>query len=321
MSPSSFYFPTAICRILGMSRFGTGGFVAAAALFAIACGVGDKGADGREAAGMSFGGERSRVAAIVDGETIGVDEVRFLIDATDAGLDASSALDALIDERLLAEEAERRGFGGSEVEVARERAMVRRLIEKEGDEVTPESLDENRLRDIYEGQKARFVHGPLRRVVHAVALFAKSGVDDPAAKSLAEEIGRAVSGAAGEEEFRARAKPFQDRKDVKVNVESLPAFSAEETGFVREFVKAAFAVPGVGKLSPPFRSSFGWHVLLVLDEMPAESIPFEKAKATIAEEVLPFEKKRRFDALLERLSKEHGVFVYEKALGADRETP
>ena len=316
MIPPSFHPSTAAGTIPAMSlhRIAVAA-LAAVALAQLACGHdrSEKAALASAVARDERPRDRSAVAATVDGEEIGVDDVRALIDAADAGLGVDEAVEALIDERLLAREAARRGVGGADLDVERERALARRLIEEVRDGVPADTIDPKVVADAYQAQKARFVHGPLRRVVHAVARFKKRDQDDPAARAVAEQIRAAVGGATTEDEFRALAAPFAKRKDVAVKIESLPPFSAEKGRFVREFVDAAFAVPRVGGISPPFRTPFGWHVLFVAEELPAEDVSLEEARATLAAEIVPRERGRRLERLIERLASERGVFVYEAA--------
>jgi hypothetical protein len=286
---------------------------------ATACGDGGGPAPGASTgpAGAHRRADPTAVAAIVDGAEIGLDEVRALMDAADAGLDAERALDALIGERLLAREAARRGVGGVDVGIERRRAMARSLVLAIRDGTTAASLDERTLREDYERQRERFVHGVQRRVIHAVVKTGKRGVGDPAAAAgLARRIREAVAGVADAAEFAARVKPIQKEAGAALKVETLPPFAADSTRFAREFVDAAFAVPEVGGVSPPFASEFGWHVLYVIEERPARDTPFAEARAVLAEERLPKEREARIVQLLMRLSRDNPVFLYDAPAAA-----
>lgn len=284
--------------------------------------------DGRGGAAPGGGGdpaagrarvEASSVAAVVDGEPVGLDDVRALMEDADAGLTAREALDALVDELLLAREAGRRGFGGVDVDVERKRALARSLLLEIGDRTTPDAIDEATLRKDYEAQKERFVHGRERRVIHAVVRTGKGGMKDPAAaEALARRIRVAMDGVADGDDFEARAKRFEGEAGRALKIERLPPFAEGTKRFVREFVDAAFAVPGRGGLSPAFPTSFGWHVLLVVEELPAQDVAFAEARETLARERLPSERRLALEQLLERLERENPVFVYESpAPGAE----
>jgi len=296
--------------------------LAALALFAVLQAACD--GEGGAAAGAGGGAateearkEAASMAATVDGEVIGIDEVRALMDEADAGLTAEQALDALIDEHLLAREAARRGVGGVDVDIERERAMAYGLVLKIRDETTVDSIDESALKEDYERQRERFVHGPERRVIHAVVRTGKRGAQDPiAAEALARRIRDAMDGAASDTDFAARAKPFQKEAGDVLKVESLPPFAADTRRFVKEFVSAAFDVPKVKALSPAFRTSFGWHVLYVIEELPAQNVPFVEARPVLAAERLPQERQARIMQLLTRLAQDNPVFLYESPAAA-----
>jgi hypothetical protein len=317
---TSFIFRGPTCRIPAMHR--TRLRVAALALLAFlpsACDGGGGNATGAEGAAIA---EKAREgtsppAATVDGEEIGIDEVRALMEESDAGLSAEQALDALIEERLLAREAARRDIGGVDVDIERERAMAYRLLLKIRDETTVDSIDERTLEGDYARQRERFVHGVERRVVHAVARTGKRGMKDPAAaEALARRIRDTVDGAASEVDFSARVKPFQKEAGAALKVEHLPPFAAETRRFDRVFVDAAFAVPKVGAISPVFRTSFGWHVMYVMEELPSENVPFAEARRVLAEERLQQEREKRTVQLLQRLTQENPVFLYESPVAA-----
>jgi hypothetical protein len=288
-------------------------------VFVPACDGGGSAASKAERAAAAERGpkEASSLAATVDGETIGIGEVRALMDEADAGLTSKQALDALIDEHLLAREAARRGFGGVDVDIERERAMAHSLVLKVGEETTVDSIEERTLKEEYERQRGRFVHGRERRVIHAVVLTGERGTKDPAAaEALAWRIREASDGAASDADFASRVKPFQEEAGGAVKVEQLPPFTAESHDLVKEFVAAAFAVPNVGQLSPVFRTSFGWHVLYLVEELPAQNVPFAEARQVLGEELLPRERQRRLDQLLERLTHDNPVFLYETPAAA-----
>jgi hypothetical protein len=256
--------------------------------------------------------EAATPAATVDGAVIGIDEVRALMDEADAGLTAEQALDALIDEHLLAREAARRGVAGVDIDIERKRAMAYELVLKIRDETTADSIDERVLKEHYERQRERFVHGPQRRVIHAVVRTGKRGVRDPAAaEALARRIRDAADGAASDADFAARVKPFQKEAGTSLKVESLPPFAADSRRFVKEFVDAAFAVPKIETVSPAFKTSFGWHVLYVIEELPAQDVAFAEARPVLAAELLPQEREKRIVQLLQRLMRDNPVFLYE----------
>jgi len=289
----------------------------ALSLAMLALGCVDDPAEDPSAAGRVFGRaaepKPGEVAARVDGVPITVGDVRELVDETDGGLGPAEALDALVRQQLLAAEAERREFTGhGEVLSERRNALASALIDRLADEVSLETLDQQKLRTVYEQRLNKFVHGPKRRVIHAVARIGKKRLTDEQARQLAARVGEAASGATNRKEFRRAVLPLvAEHGRKKLRIETLPPFHEKTKKIAAPFVAAAFGLPGPGHLSEPFQTKWGWHVLLVLEELPARNTSFEEAREIIGAEVVPLEQRELVDGLVDELSQKAGVFVYE----------
>ncbi|MBW2276869.1 MAG: peptidyl-prolyl cis-trans isomerase [Deltaproteobacteria bacterium] len=259
-----------------------------------------------------------QVAALVDGVPITVDNVQELLDEADGGLGPTEALDALVRQQLLAAEAERRGYGGDvDVMIERSKAMAAALIDQQAESITLESIDQRRLRGVYQQRLNTFVHGPKRRAIHVVARTGKKRLTDEQARELIVRVGDAVRGATTKKQFRAAAKPLvveQGRRKLKI--ETLPPFHEATKRIAAPFVAAAFGLPGPGHQSEPFQTRFGWHVLLVFEELPARNLPYEEAREIIGAEVVPLERRKVIDGLVEELGEQAGVFVYEASMSS-----
>lgn len=98
--------------------------------------------------------------ARVGGHAIGASEVKGRMAAD--GISASDALERLIDEEILVQEALRRGFTmDHEDERAIDRLMVRAMLRDLEKEITPESISEQEVRESYariEPGKQRGLH-------------------------------------------------------------------------------------------------------------------------------------------------------------------
>ncbi|MDD5305950.1 MAG: peptidyl-prolyl cis-trans isomerase [Deltaproteobacteria bacterium] len=321
------------------------------AVLCAACSVqGD--ADEDRAGRSSRAPDPSRVVARVDGEAILVDDVASLLEdargrdkervpekVADAGAgdggtsgpedvlrhwpSANEALEDLVRLELLAGEARRRGFGSfAEVEDARRAALARALLVQRIDRgVNARTLDEKKLRSIYEAGISSFVHGPLRRVAHMVVLAGKNGLPDAQAKKEAERIAAAARSVATLEGFRELGNRESSGTGGKIKYEELPPFPADSTAFVQPFVKATFAIGGSGQSGGPVSTRYGWHVIFVIEELPAENRSFGEVRAQLVEGLLPVEKRAAAESLMDRLSKAGGIFIYESALLGAGEAP
>ncbi len=258
---------------------------------------------------------RSEMVALVDGVPILMEEARFMLDGGVAT--AGEAVDALVDNELLAAEAIRRGWGrAAEVEFERTKAQAALLLRRVGEETTAEDVDLDEIKERYSIQKKRFVHGPLRRVIHAVVLTGKKGMESEEARSAAREIAVATAGVIDAAGFEAEVKALEEQNGWKLKVESLPPFERNEGRFAKVFVEAAYDIGGPGEMSPAFETKFGWHVIMMLEDLPASDVSFEEARGILAEEILPGFRARRAQELVSRLVKEAGVFIHDKNLGA-----
>jgi hypothetical protein len=307
-----------MCMFERFRDFGQRHFLTAVAAAILLClhGCGTVGTEEEESSEPGREGSitsRSGRVALVDGVPIFVEEVRFMMDGGEPT--AGKAVDALIGNELLAAEAIRRGWGrADEVEFERTKALAALLLRRVGEETTVEEVDPDEIRKRYLEQKKRFVHGHLRKVIHAVALTGQEGMASDEARSAAREIAVRTAGVVNAAGFEAEVKALKKQNGWKVKVETLPAFERNDDRFVAEFVKAAYDIGGPGEISPAFETRFGWHVILMLEDLPPSDVSLEEARGILAEEILPSVREKRAADLISRLVKEAGVFIHDKNL-------
>ncbi|MCU0664323.1 MAG: peptidyl-prolyl cis-trans isomerase [Myxococcota bacterium] len=260
------------------------------------------------------------VAAFVDGVPILVEQVKALMDSAAQGeeLSPEAALDTLIRSELLSQQARHRGMEQrTEVKDERDIALARLLLERRiGQDVTEGTIDRVKLRQFYEANKRKYVHG-VQRVVHHVLVLKSSkngSSSEPTSQLIAKEVKQALGGRATASQMKLVAEAMSEKYPGRVKREELPPCAADDTIFVKPFIDAVFALPGIGSVSEPFETSFGLHVALVVEERPPSNQTFESIEEQLALEVLPEEKKVQFRQLLDKLEKQEVVFIYDKVV-------
>ncbi|HKO51823.1 MAG TPA: peptidyl-prolyl cis-trans isomerase [Polyangiaceae bacterium] len=158
------------------------------------------------------------------------------------------------------------------------------------------------------------------RTTHAVAIVTNPEQDAPA-RAIAQQLYEAVRGVSDAQEFIRLAKAVP-HEGVEVRAESLPALTRDGRGyypdgaspdlasqrFDTDFAEAAHRL-AVGQISPPAKSSFGYHVILCEARLAEKRVPFEERRTLLADEVLKGRAERSKQELLGRLSSSTPIMV------------
>ena len=250
----------------------------------------------------------------VDGEAIDAAElVRF---AGAAALSPEAALQRLEAERLLSQEAARRGYAGAaHTEQIARQALVQELL-REAVEI--DDVREAELAAAYAEQQARFERPETRRSTHLLAELrpqATSQQVDAARELIEHAIAKlGAAGAAPEAVVEAlRHERPALFANVTTRVETLQAATA--TGpFVPEYSEALFSQPETGVVPRPVRTEFGYHAIVITEITPTVVTARTEAFATLRAELTTAKRKARLDALLRELQQRTPV-----RYGADTE--
>lgn len=159
------------------------------------------------------------------------------------------------------------------------------------------------------------------RVIHAVAMFPKHA--DAAAKqrahAVAERIAKAVAAAPDADTFRSRAEAVP-HDGIELRVESLDPVAADGRvlapgggAYEIPFALAASRLANVGDESPLVETSFGYHVLMLLERTAAHRVPFEERRRMLASEIVTVRERRATSKLLDELRAARPVSVERSA--------
>ncbi len=218
------------------------------------------------------------IVARVDGRPVYASCVEA--QAEHLGVDVRAALDQCIAFELLAGAADARGLRDDpEVIETWRREMVRTVIRADLSPIARlEDLPEEFLTPLLEARGA-YRYRPLMRAsyyarVEVPETAAPDGPEDRAARAVADavyaelgeqpgllpdELVAATERHAGGLEVSHIATPYltPERDDMPVQVA------------VPEYRKALYAIPEIGRISPPVRTRWGWDLILWWDTLPA----------------------------------------------------
>jgi hypothetical protein len=225
------------------------------------------------------------------------------------GVSAEAALDALIGEELLLQEAQREGLS-EDPEAMRsvDRMMVRALLRDLERENTPQGISSRQVRTDFERNRELYQVLERRGSWHVLVKADTTQARELAAAILAE----ARRADDPREVFKRYAEGAADPLDLPVVVEELPPITIKAE-IEKPYKDALFAAKAPGPLKEPLRTSYGWHAIVLTEIQPGEVRTLTDVEDEIRERL---SRKQRFEALVElvnRLEAENRV-VYNRAV-------
>ena len=263
---------------------------------------------GREEASGPVAARNARavtdIVARVGGSPIAAADVAARMTAE--GLDAGTALDRLIEDELLLQEATRRGITADrEQQRAAERVMVRAMLHDLEKDLTPQSVPAEEVRADFEAQREKLQVPERRSSWH---ILVKDSSD--AGKSLAESIQSEVRAAKDPRTvFERYAEDGDAETALEVTAEDLPPI-ALRSGIEQPYKDALFAARSTGPLDSLVETSYGWHVIVLTEILPAE----RKTLRDVEDEIRTrLSYKKRFERLAEvvRAREADGLVDYD----------
>jgi peptidyl-prolyl cis-trans isomerase C len=230
------------------------------------------------------------------------------------GVQPAQALALASEDALLAHELERTDAAGARslVTLAHARVLLDTLRSDVAREhpVTDSELEAMAAERWWEFDRPRMV-----RVIHAVV---RSEAEDAAAQALASQIRDAVLGSTSPAEFKKAAEQVpagsspvriellppiaEDGRSVELS--DPPPAGAPVVNMAREFAVAANRLEKQGEVSPVVRSPFGYHVIQLIEIVPAHVLAPAERRTRLGAEVVSERARKQTEELLERLRRE-----------------
>ena len=205
---------------------------------------------------------------------------------------------SMIDKRLLAQEARRRGIVEDpqihrQVVELEERLVIQALLA--GEERAAGAASEAELRAYFEAHKEELAQPERVRV--ARVLVASAASDAVAKRALARAQGFAVRLRKGEAVAKVAAEGDGPERERGGDLGLLERSQIRDPAVAA----AAFALGAPGAVSPVIEGSEGLTVLQLLEKRERRVPPFEEVRSVVEGRLSPIRKRKVFDELLAKL--------------------
>jgi len=236
----------------------------------------------------------TEVVAKVGGRAIGAADVRERM--TLEGTSANAALEALVEEELLIQGAQRAGLSKDPEATRRvDRMMVRALLHDLERDNTPEGISKQQVRADFEQNRERFQVLERRGSWHVLVKADTVEARELAATVLAE----ARQADDPKKVFERYAGGAASDLDVPVVVEELPPITIK-ADIEKPYKDALFAAKAPGPVKEAVRTSYGWHAIVVTEIQPGEVRTLADVEDEIRERL---SRKQRFEKLVELIKR------------------
>jgi peptidyl-prolyl cis-trans isomerase C len=256
------------------------------------------------------------VAAQVGGEIVSIAQVRELSQAS--GVSPEEARARLVYDALMAAGAKDAGYERQDrVVVQRRSELARALIDRMKQEAQQGPLTDEEVAKYTQVHWLDMDRPVARRTTHVVVMpkDVENDVERGKADELAGRIAQAVRGETDPEAFKKKAEAV-DAGGMKVLAQHLPPVAEDRRvadlssrpppghppqTFDEAFVKATFSLSAVGDQTPPFRSPFGTHVVLLVEVQAELRLPEHKRRKMLDAEIRAGRVREQMESLVASL--------------------
>lgn len=256
-------------------------------------------------------GSSGKVAAVVNGQVITVEEVERRVSNLNAaarasfGNDSNRVLEQMVTETLLLQEARRRGLD-RDSEVARmmreahRQILFGRLLEMLGQEGQP-AVTEDQIQQFYEQNPERFTQPEEFRASHILVSDAET-----AQKAL------------------ARVKAGESLADVAQELSTDPS---RTRGGDIGFFSAGQVIPGFteacqalkpGEISDVVKTPLGYHIILLTERRAAGQRPLDEVRENIRDFLGNQQRQQHVGSVIQELRAKAQINIRERALPQPR---
>ena len=239
----------------------------------------------------------ANVVARVGGHPIVADEVRGRM-ALD-GVEAQEALDAVIAEQLLLQEALRRGLTADPAEERRaDRMLVRALLHDLERNNEPEDVSVDEVRQDFRENEDAYEVLEKRDSWH-ILVKDDSEAASVLAHAIVAELLRAKDPRAV---FQRYENPDALGIQLPLVVEELPPIT-RKARMENAYKDALFGAKALGPLRDPVQTGYGWHAIVLTEIEPGRTPTWRDVESDIRERL---SQKRRFESLVEIVQRLEG---------------
>lgn len=222
------------------------------------------------------------------------------------------------DEKTFKEQLKRANYTPEKLKnEMREQLALEKVMEantKEEDLV----VSDEEVKKFYDANPKLWDQPKLVRAQHILALVNEDMSDEEKAKKkkMVEDARKRVLKG---EKFEDVAKEVSEDKVTKMKGGLLPVFG-QESQVAKDFVDVVFKTKA-GKLSPVFKTKYGYHVVKVLSFIPPKKISMDEAKDSIKMQLGRGKKIRAMQAVLKKLNDDAQVKIHLPQANQEQPAP